>query len=85
MLEGGEIGWRVLGADAAFVVAENHIHHPVQAVLDCPVAADDRSHLVRQPHQGGDVEAGFPLDLVGLWASTAGVGEPAQVDLRPRA
>jgi hypothetical protein len=26
-----EVGRRVLGSDAAFVVAEHHVHHPVQA------------------------------------------------------
>jgi hypothetical protein len=33
VLEGCEVGGRVIGSDAAFVVAEDHIHHPVQAVL----------------------------------------------------
>ena len=36
MLDGGEIGGGVIGADPAFVVAEDHIHHPVQAILDTP-------------------------------------------------
>jgi hypothetical protein len=37
--EGREVGGRMLGADASIVVAEGHIHDPVEAVLDCPVAA----------------------------------------------
>ena len=36
-----EICWRVVGSHAALVVAEHHVHHPVQAVLDGPVAAHD--------------------------------------------
>src|SRR4051794_8805950 len=40
--EGGEVGGSVLGADAAFVVAEGHVHDPVEAVFDRPVRADDR-------------------------------------------
>ena len=42
VLEGGEVGRRIVGSNAAFVVAEDHVHHPVEAVLHCPMAADDR-------------------------------------------
>src|ERR1700674_3810454 len=42
VLESCEIGGGVIGADTAFVVAEDHVHHPVQAILDGPVAADNR-------------------------------------------
>ena len=38
VFDGGEVGWGVIGADAALVVAESHIHDPVQAVLDHPMA-----------------------------------------------
>jgi hypothetical protein len=38
---------RVIGSDAAFVVAENHVHDPMQAVLDRPVAAHHRSKEMR--------------------------------------
>ena len=68
VLEGGEIGGGVIGADAAFVVAEDHVHDPVQAVLDCPMAADDRPELAGQPHQGGDVKARLALDFVADFA-----------------
>src|SRR5258708_33863246 len=37
----------------------------MQAVLDCPVATDDRPQKTCQQDQGGDVEACLPLDLVG--------------------
>jgi hypothetical protein len=55
VLEGGEVGGRLIGADAAFVVAEDHVHHPVEAVLDRPVAADDGAELAGEPCQGGEV------------------------------
>ena len=42
VFDGGEVGGSVFGSDAAFVVAEDHVHDPVQAVLDRPMAADDR-------------------------------------------
>ena len=40
VLDGGEVGRVVLLSDAAFVITEDHVHHPVpvQAVLDAPVA-----------------------------------------------
>jgi hypothetical protein len=38
VLDGSEIGRRVVSADAALVVPEKHVHHPVQAVLNSPVA-----------------------------------------------
>src|SRR5258708_38454342 len=56
MLDGAKIGWSVIGSHPAFVVAEDHVHHPMQAVLDCPVATDDRPQKTCQQDQGGDVE-----------------------------
>jgi hypothetical protein len=34
MLDGGEVGWRMLGSDAAFIVSKDHVQDPMQAVLD---------------------------------------------------
>src|SRR5580700_11502732 len=51
VLDGGEVGGGVLGADAAFVVAEDHVHDPMEAVLDGPMAADDGAELAGQPCQ----------------------------------
>ena len=51
MFDGGEVGWRVIGSDPAVVVAEDHVHDPMQAVLDRPVAADDRTEKMRQHDQ----------------------------------
>src|SRR5271166_1720712 len=51
VFKGGEISRGVIGPDAALVIAEDHIHDPVQAVLDGPVAAHDRPEEVRQHDQ----------------------------------
>ena len=49
--EGGEVGGRMFGADSAFVVAEDHIHDPMEAVLDRPMAADDGAETMSELHQ----------------------------------
>ena len=41
MFEGGEIGGGVIGSQSAFVVAEDHVENPVEAVFDGPVIADE--------------------------------------------
>src|SRR5208282_5361468 len=51
VFKGGEISRGMIGPDAALVIAEDHIHDPVQAVLDGPVAAHDRPEEVRQHDQ----------------------------------
>ena len=61
---GCEIGWRVVGHDAAFFVAKDHVHDPAQGVLDGPVGADHRADRSSQHHQRGDVEACLAGDLV---------------------
>src|SRR5260370_12926720 len=60
---GCEIGWGVVGSDAAFVVAKDHVHDPVQGVLDGPVRADHRPDHSGQHHQRGDIEARLVCDL----------------------
>lgn len=62
----GEIGGRVIGSEAALVVAEDHIHDPMQAILDRPMSAHDRSQEVGQQDQRGDVEPRLLLDLVAV-------------------
>jgi hypothetical protein len=44
---GGEVGGRVLGSDAAFVVAEGHIHGPTETVFDRTVIADHGAECLR--------------------------------------
>jgi hypothetical protein len=51
VLDGGEVGRGVIGADAAFIVAEHHVHDPMKPVLDHPVAANGRSNLTGDPQQ----------------------------------
>ena len=65
VFHGGEIGWSVLGADAAFVIPEDHVHDPVHA-FHRPMAADDR--LCRQEQQGCDVEARLELGFSAAFA-----------------
>jgi putative transposase len=61
----GEVGGRVAVADPAFIVAEDHVHDPVQAVLNAPVVADGRCQMVGRQGRGGDVEPPFLFNLIG--------------------
>ena len=63
MPEWGEVGGGVAGSDAAFVVAKDHVHDPVETVFDRPMSADHGTDRVSQQHQGGDVEARLACDL----------------------
>ena len=49
----------MVASQAAFVVAEDHVHDPVQAVLHRPVIADDGAEPVGGQGQRGDVDAGL--------------------------
>jgi len=59
----GEIGGRVIGADTAFASAQDHVEHPVEAIVERPVAGDDPPGRMRPQHQGRNVKALIPLDL----------------------
>ena len=63
MLDGDEVGWRVICAQPALVVSEEHVENPVQAVLDGPVAAHDGGDEMGRDNQGGEVEACLVLGL----------------------
>jgi hypothetical protein len=63
VLAGCEIGWGVVGSDAAFVVAKGHVHDPVQGILDGPVRLDHRAGHNGQHYQRDDVEARLVGDL----------------------
>ena len=63
VFDDGEVEGRVVGSHAAFVVAEDHVEHPVKTVFDHPMAADHRSHSVGEQGQRGDVEARLGLCL----------------------
>jgi hypothetical protein len=62
--ERNEISWRVIFSDAAFVDAQDHIKHPMQAILHGPMAANERADQACSQRQGGDIESGLLLDLV---------------------
>src|SRR5262252_7426512 len=51
VLDGGEVGRGVIGADTAFIVAEHHVHDPMEAILDHPVGANSRSKQAGDPQQ----------------------------------
>ena len=57
MLECGEIGWRMIRPDAALVVAEDHVHDPMQLILDRPMVSDDGPYEVFRQTQRSDVDA----------------------------
>ncbi len=61
VLDGGEVGWCVVVSQAALVVAKDHVHDPVQAVLHRPVVADAGTDPVGRQGQRGNVEAGLAL------------------------
>ena len=63
MLDDGEVEGGVVGSHAAFVVAEDHVEHPVEAVFDHPVTADHRSQGVGEEGERGDVEPRLGFDL----------------------
>ena len=46
MLEGDDVFGGIFGSDATFVIAERHVHDPVQAIFDCPVVAHDCAEFV---------------------------------------
>jgi hypothetical protein len=51
VLDGGEVGRGVIGANAAFIVTEHHVHDPMKAVLNHPVGANSRSKQAGDPQQ----------------------------------
>ena len=54
-----EIGRGVGGSDATFVVAEDHVHDPVQRVFNGPVRADHRTDSLGLERERGDIKARF--------------------------
>ena len=59
MLDGCKVSRRVLFADAAFIVAKEHVHHPVETVFDPPMAPDGLGKSSRIGLEGGDVVSGL--------------------------
>ena len=42
---------RIVGADPALVIAEDHIQNPMKAIFDRPMTTDDRPQLRREENQ----------------------------------
>ena len=59
MFDDGEVHGCLAFADAGGVVAEGHIHHPMEGIFDRPMAADGMQQPLRVWRQRGDVIAGF--------------------------
>ncbi len=55
MLDGGEVGRGVFGANAAFVIAKGHVHDPVQTIFNTPVIADKSSKISCGCFERGDI------------------------------
>jgi hypothetical protein len=68
MFDGGEIGWRVIGSDPALIIAEHHVHDPVQAVLDRPMPPYDGPEQMRQHDQRSNVKSGVLFNLAAGFA-----------------
>lgn len=62
VFDGSEVGGGMLGSDPAFVVFEDAVHQSMHA-LDGPVTPDGEAEPVGLLGGGGDVDAGFTLDL----------------------
>ena len=56
------------GADAAFVIAEHHIHDPVETVFHGPMAAYDGPKRSGLQLQRRNAEPGFAFDFAGGFA-----------------
>ncbi|MFT5991215.1 MAG: hypothetical protein ACI82G_000203 [Bradymonadia bacterium] len=62
----GEVGGTVSSAVPRVVFAERDIEHPVQAVVDLPVRADDAMCLLRdEVFSAGDVPCSLFADVLG--------------------
>ena len=59
VLEGDEVLGCVVGSDPAGVVAEGHIHDPMEAVLDSPMVTHDGADVLGVELRGCQVMAGF--------------------------
>src|SRR3954447_13096387 len=78
--EGGHDLWSCTGADLGVVLGEGHVPHPVQAVLDLPVAAEPPGEL------GGSglvrAQVGDRVDGLGVPPAASGcrAGAAAELD-----
>lgn len=75
--DGGVVGGVVL-ADTRFVLAEGHVEHPVETVLDAPVSANGFGQLAGIGGERGDEMAGFGAGLAVEGALSADHDDGAQ-------
>ena len=80
VLDGREVGWRVIGSDAALIVEEDHVHDPIRAVPDRPMAADDRVRRRLASKTSEVMQPGLALDLVVLRARTGDLANAVNDD-----
>ncbi len=59
MPDGGDVLWPGAGSQAAEIVVEHDVEHPMQAVLDMPVASHRGGEQLGVERSGGQVEAPF--------------------------
>src|SRR5271165_2632817 len=65
VLDDGEVEGRVVGSHAAFVVAEDYVEDPTEAVFDHPMTADHWPEGVGEQGERGNIETrlGFHLAI----------------------
>ncbi len=66
----GEVCWSMVGSQAALVISEDHIEHPMEAVLDSPMVSDEWSDQAGDESQRGNVETRLALDLAASLTGT---------------
>ena len=61
----------VAGSDAAFVLSERHVHHPMQVIFNLPVVANNASHFPGLNIERRDVIPsacfGYAFDFTGVF------------------
>ena len=81
MFYGGEVCGGMVGSQAAFVIAEDHIQYPMEAVLDGPMVADEWSDQASDESERGYVKTRLAFDLA---TSLAGaLDHDNAVEVRP--
>src|SRR5258707_13114335 len=53
----------MFGSNTALIIAKDHVHDPMEAILNSPVTAHDGAKEMRQHNQRRYVKAGLPLDF----------------------
>src|SRR5882757_7824878 len=88
MFDRGEVGGSMVGSHTALVITEHNVHHPVEAVLDGPVAAYDGADQGRDDDQGCEIKPclilGFSVGLAAAFYHDHGLQPwPVMAFLKP--